>query len=109
MTTMKFIRNLRPVRFLLAALVSILLFSTPAYAAKSNPTKGTVQLDEITAESEKTAESPPMSLEEVTKRSNEGLNEVQGAADKSKMKRSDSSRPAVVGEVKKALDRKLSN
>jgi hypothetical protein len=103
---MKFIRNLRPIRFLLAALITFMLFSTPAYAAKSAATKGEVQLNEITAESEKAAESPPMGMEEVIERSNEGINEVQGAADKSKMKQSGNSRPAIVGEVKKAVDKK---
>jgi hypothetical protein len=104
---MKFIRNLRPIRFLLAALMAIMLLSPPAYAAKSAPTKGTVQLDQITAESEKAAESPPMGMNEVIKRSNEGLNEVQGGADMSKMKRSKDSRPAIVGEMEKAVDKKL--
>jgi hypothetical protein len=104
---MKFIRNLRPIRILFAALMAMLLLSAPAYAAKSALTKGTVQLDQITADSEKAAESPPMSMNEAIKRSNEGINEVQGGADMSKMKRSKDSRPAIVGEAEKALDKKL--
>jgi hypothetical protein len=103
---MKFIRNLRPIRFLFAALITFMLFSTPAYAARSAATKGEVQLNEITADSERAAESPPMGMNEVIERSNQGLNEVQGADDKSKMKSSGDSRPAIVGEVKKAVDKK---
>jgi hypothetical protein len=103
---MKLIRNLRPIRVLFAALITFMLFSAPAYAAKSSPSKGTVQLKGIESETEKVMESPPMAMDEVIERSNEGINEVQGAADKSKMKRSDDSKPAIVGEVKKALDKK---
>lgn len=102
---MKFISNLRPIRLLFAMLIAIMLLSAPAYAAKSAPTKGTVQLNEITADSIKAIESPPMTMEEVMEPSNEGLNEVQGDADKSKMKRSDDSRPAIVGDLEKSLDK----
>ncbi len=101
---------LRPVRFLLASLICTMLFlmsGMPAQAAnapKSRPTDGTVQLDQIMEKSEDAAHSAPMSLEEVEQRSKGGLNEVQGAADKNKMK-SGNSQPSMVDKFEKAMDK----
>jgi len=101
---------LRPIRFLFAALMCTMLLLTsmaPAQAAtahKSQPTEGSVQLKKILKKSEDAAQSPPMSMKEVEKRSNEGINEVQGAADKSKMKSGDSE-PVLAKELEKAMDK----
>jgi hypothetical protein len=53
---------------------------------QSKPTEGTTQLLETQRRTDKAAQSAPMGLKEVQKRSNEGLNEVQGDADIDKMK-----------------------
>jgi hypothetical protein len=104
------VSRLRPVRFLLATLMCTMLFlmsSNPAQAAKtprSQPTEGTIQLDKIMEKSEDAAHSAPMSLEKVEQRSSEGLNEVQGAADKNKMK-SGNSQPVMVEKFDKAVDK----
>jgi hypothetical protein len=101
---------LRPVRFLFAALMCAMLFvmsAVPAQAAntaQSRPTDGTVQLDKIMEQTEDVAHSSPMSLKEAGKRSSEGLNEVQGAADKDKFKSSDSELP-IVKDFEKAVDK----
>jgi hypothetical protein len=58
--------------------------ASPAFAA-SAPQDATVQLDGITAASEDVAKSKPLGQKQVEARSEEGLNEVQGAADADKM------------------------
>jgi hypothetical protein len=79
-------------RFFIAVCAGLIFLLTavptnPAFAAKSSPqdTPATVQLDEITAASEDVAKAPPLGAKEVETRSEEGLNEVQGAADADKM------------------------
>jgi hypothetical protein len=110
---LKILRDLRPVQIILSVqiifsvIMAGILFVSPAYAAKSPPTKGEVQLDQITAKSEEVAASPPMSLNEVVERSKQGINEVQGAADQSKMQQSNDSRPAVFSAIEKAKAKKL--
>jgi predicted PurR-regulated permease PerM len=102
---------LRPVHLLISALVLvlfILISIAPVQAAptsKSMPTDGTAQLDKILEKSEDVSQSRPMSLEEVQQRANEGINEVQGAADKEKMVKSKSSKPILARELEKALDK----
>ncbi|OLP16790.1 hypothetical protein BST81_19025 [Leptolyngbya sp. 'hensonii'] len=101
---------LRPIRFMFAALMCTMLFlisTVPVQAAnapKSQPTQGTAQLEEIHESAEDVANSPPMSLKEVEERSKRGFNEVQGAADKDKFKSGDS-RPVILDEIEKAMDK----
>jgi hypothetical protein len=53
--------------------------------AKSDSTKGTVQLDKIEQNTKKAINNPATSLKTVEKRSQGALNEVQGTADRNKM------------------------
>ncbi|MEH2246375.1 hypothetical protein [Nostoc sp.] len=97
---------LRPARFLVVAFTcALLLLSSafPAFAIESNqsdPTEATTQLLGIQNETDKAAKEPPAGLKEVQKKSNEGLNEVQGAADIDKQKRPDNSQGATSAEDK---------
>ncbi|MGL5081096.1 MAG: hypothetical protein ACRC8A_06370 [Microcoleaceae cyanobacterium] len=74
-------------------------------AQNSKPTDGTTQLNKITEKAEDLANSSPLSLEDVERRTNGGINEVQGAADKTKMKKSNDSQPAIIKEVEQAADK----
>ena len=102
---------IRPVRLIFNALICTILFLatvTPAQAgmmSKSKPTDGTTQLNKIDDKAQKTIDNPAMDLEEIEKRSQNGLNEVQGSADKNKMYKSDSSEPAIGNKIEKALDK----
>jgi hypothetical protein len=112
---MKFIANIisaiRPVRFLFTALMcTLLLFAgvTPAQAgnmAKSKPTDGTDQLQKIDAKAQTAIDKPATNLKQIEERSKNGLNEVQGSADKDKMYTSKSSKPVVADKLEKALDK----
>lgn len=89
--------------FVAGCICALMLFSnaTPAYSlpnpfaksdktvAPSKPTEGEAQLKSIEKEAQKTVNGSQdlLSAEEVIKNSNEGLNEVQGAADIDQMKR----------------------
>jgi hypothetical protein len=53
--------------------------------AKSDTTKGTVQLDKIEQNTEKALDKPAASLKTIEERSKGALNEVQGNADRNKM------------------------
>ncbi|MBD2579482.1 hypothetical protein [Oscillatoria sp. FACHB-1406] len=80
--------NIRPVRALLAAFACAMLFFAnvlPATAATSAPQQGEAKLLDVQGETEDTAKSAPPDLKEVQKKSEEGLNEVQGAAGKDEM------------------------
>jgi hypothetical protein len=110
----KIVAAIRPIRFLFAALVCTTLFWTsvaPAQAAnlfnnsKSKPTDGVEQLQKIDDKAQQEIDNPAMSLEEIEKRAQGGLNEVQGAADKDKMHTSNSSEPAIGKKIEKALDK----
>lgn len=104
---------LSPVRFLVVAFTcAILLLSSafPAFASnsyQSNPTEGTTQLLEIQSKTDKAAKEPPQGLKKVQKESNEGLNEVQGAADIDKQKRPENSQSATTVEenIKNVLEK----
>lgn len=78
-------------RLLVVAFACTMLFlgnALPAAAigsSPSNPSKGEEPLDQIFEESKDVTDSQPMSLEETQKKANEGLNEVQGAADRDRM------------------------
>lgn len=92
---MKFVTNvisiIRPIRLLFNALVcAMLLFSNVNFAQAndipgSKLTDGTAQLKKIEKKAQQTIDNPATDLDEVVKRSQNGLNEVQGAADKNKM------------------------
>lgn len=105
----------RSVRLFMAACVcALMLFSnaSPAYsfpnpfssndaAPTSSPTKGEDQLLGIEEGAQKTAirQQDPLSGKVVTDLSNEGLNEVQGAADIDKMKRPSNSQGETIEEI----------
>ncbi|WP_427162206.1 hypothetical protein ACQFX9_11960 [Aliinostoc sp. HNIBRCY26] len=108
---------LRPFKFLIIAFTCALLLlssTSPAFAIesyKSDPTEATTQLLETQRQTDEVAKSPPPTLEEVQRKSNEGLNEVQGAADIEKMKRPENSQSAtsVEDEVKSFLEKVTGN
>ena len=92
---------LRPVRFLVAVCVCVLLvFSSafPAYsdpvnptASRSTPERGEAQLRGIEREAQEAAIDKPYSRETTQAKANEGLNEIQGAADLNQMSRPENS------------------
>lgn len=104
---------LRPVRFLIAVFTCALLFFSSAFPAaaitgsQSNSEDATTQLLETQRLTDEVSAEPPPGLKEVQKKSNEGLNEVQGAADIDKMKRPENSQAATTVEenVKNLLDK----
>ena len=74
----------------------------------SDPTKGTAQMPEsMKAAEDVAAKSAPMSIEEVEERSKDGLNEIQGDADKDKMYNSNTDKPgpAIVEDIKEVIDK----
>lgn len=103
----------RPLRFLVAIVACVVLFlaaTGPAFAmqgAQSRPSEGETQLKGIYKESEEALRNPPLSLEKIQSKANEGhINAVQGAADIEKMKRPENSQQATSfkEEIEKALD-----
>lgn len=108
---------LNPFKFLVIAFTCALIFlssTIPTFAIESyqsEPTEGTTQLLETQRKTDEVAKSPPATLKEVQKKSNEGLNEVQGAADIEKMKRPENSQSAtsVEDEVKSFLEKVTGN
>lgn len=101
-----FFSHLRPVRVLFSMLLFVVIaFTTalPAFAAKSMPNEGTVQLDEITQKSEATADTPAMEINPLDKPPEGGLNEVQGTADRDKMYSSRDTKPPVIKQIEKAM------
>jgi hypothetical protein len=103
-TIMNLIRTrlTQSIRTLLVAFTcAILFFSTafPALAggktAPSDLTKGEAPLTNIIDKSEDVIQNGLPTMKEVQKRSNEGINEIQGSADMNKMSRPDNSRQAV--------------
>lgn len=108
---------LRPVRFLMIAFTCTLLFlssASPAFAIdsyQSDPREATDQLLEIQRKTDEIAKSAPPGLNKVQKESNEGLNEVQGAADIDKQKRPENSQAATSVEenVKNFLEKVTGN
>jgi hypothetical protein len=82
---------------------TLLIFGNaiPANAAPANTTqtrsdltKGSERLDDVQKKSEEILRNPPLSMDRVQKESNEGLNEVQGAADIQEMSRPGNSQKA---------------
>lgn len=102
----KLASNLRPLRFVFAALMCVmLLFSTALPAAaigasKSAPDKGAEQLNKIQEKTQELTENNAPSNKRVIKESNKGLNEVQGAANAQNMNRPSNSQEAVTVEEK---------
>ncbi|MDZ8055301.1 MAG: hypothetical protein RMX68_000230 [Aulosira sp. ZfuVER01] len=97
---------LRPVRLLVVGFTCALLLLSNAFPAfaidsyRSNPEEATTQLLDIQRKTDEVERSAPPGLEEVQKKSNEGLNEVQGDADIDKMKRPSNSQSATSVEDK---------
>jgi hypothetical protein len=95
----QFFATLRPVRFLITLFAGIAVFFaqvSPAAAIGSTPSRldsGSVHLDGVQKESEETLKGIP-GMKEVERKSNEGLNEAQGAADVGKMNRPSNSQQA---------------
>ena len=108
---------LRPVRFLVVAFTCALLFFSSAFPAAaissptSSPQDATTQLLGTQEETDKVSTEPPLGLKEVQKKSNEGLNEVQGAADIEKQSTPENSQGAssVEDEVSKFLKKVTGN
>lgn len=118
MMTYFYTRILRPLRFLVIALVcTLLMFSNamPVLAAgttsPSKPSEGEVQLKKIYDESENSLNSGLDSMKEVSERAQKGVNEVQGGADLDKMSTPENSQDATTfkDQVKKALDKVTPN
>ncbi|MEH2255501.1 hypothetical protein [Nostoc sp.] len=103
----------RPVRFLVVGFTcALVLFSNafPAFAIdsyQSKPTEATTQLLDIQRKTDEAAKEPPQGLKQVQEESNQGLNEVQGAADIDKQKRPENSGGATSVEenIKNVLDK----
>ena len=104
---------LRPVRFLIAVFTCALVFFSSAFPAAaitsptSHPEEATTQLLETQRLTDDISQQAPPGLQQVTEKSNEGLNEVQGAADIDKQKRPGNSQGAttVEDEVKGLLEK----
>lgn len=88
---------------------TLLLFTNvvPAFAAtanttqaKSDPTKGSERLYDVQKKSEEALRHPPLDMKSVQDESNQGLNEVQGAADIEDMNRPSNSQKATSIEEK---------
>ncbi|MEC4803934.1 MAG: hypothetical protein SAJ12_22530 [Jaaginema sp. PMC 1079.18] len=101
-----------PIRILVLGFCCALLFlgsATPAWAAASSPTKGTEQLNQVQQETDKSAQDAPSSIEEVQAKTKEGLNAVQGSADRDKMKGPESTTPTdtMADSFKKGIERMM--
>jgi hypothetical protein len=104
---------LSPVRFLVVAFTCALLLLTNAFPAfainsyQSDPTEGTTQLLDIQSKTDEAAKKPPIGLKKTQQETNEGLNEVQGAADIDKQKRPENSQSATTVEenIKNVLEK----
>ena len=77
-------------RLILTVFICGVLFVASAYPANAvtSPKDGEANLNEIQAETDKVGEGlnkVPRGIEEVTEKAQQGLNEVQGSADKDKM------------------------
>lgn len=86
--------TLRTVFVVFTCAVLIMSNAFPAAAissSRSNPSQGEAPLDNIFEKSEEVTKAPPLSMEETQKRANEGINEIQGAADREQMYRPENS------------------
>ncbi len=106
---------LRPVRFLVAVCVCAFLvfsYAFPAYSQPANispqptsnpssPQQGESNLLNIEREAQEAVLQDPYSGEKTQAKANEGLNELQGAADIDKMKRPENSAASSVEDKSK--------
>lgn len=102
---------LRPIRILLAVCVCAVLafgYAAPAFSDPVNPTasrtapqEGEVQLRGIEREAQEAAIDKPYSREKTQAKAQEGLNEIQGAADIEGMKRPENSEATSVEDKSK--------
>ncbi|MGF1674688.1 MAG: hypothetical protein ACFCUV_13535 [Rivularia sp. (in: cyanobacteria)] len=98
--------SVRPLRFVVAAFMCVmLLFSSALPAAaigtsKSSPNKGAEQLNDIQRKTEELTQNNAPSNKRVIEESNKGLNEVQGAANAENMNNPSNSQGAVTVEDK---------
>lgn len=86
---------------------AMLVFSAvyPAYAATSNPRQGEANLMEIEKKSQEAVIADPYGMEKTSKEANQGINEVQGDADKEKMHNpSNSKSTSFESEIKGLVD-----
>ncbi|OWY66167.1 low temperature-induced protein [cyanobacterium TDX16] len=106
---------LRPVRILFAICVSALLVfsqALPAFSAPVNPSgsptapqQGEAQLRGIEKEAQEAVIKDPYSRKETQTKAQEGLNEIQGAADLNKMSRPENAKAtSVEDKLKNALE-----
>lgn len=108
---------LRPVRFIIVAFTCALLIFSNAFPAAaigsktSNPKDATTQLLGTQKATDKISAEPPPGLKETQKKANEGINEIQGAADIEKFSRPENSQEAtsVEDEVKNLLNKVTGN
>jgi hypothetical protein len=76
------------IRAVLTIFICGLLFisvANPVQAATSKPSDGEANLNKIQDKTDDAARSAPFGIDEITKESQKGLNEVQGSADAEKM------------------------
>lgn len=105
-TRFKLSSNLRPLRFVVAGLMCVMLLLSTALpasaigASKSSPEKGAAQLNQIQQKTEELTENNAPSKGRVINESNKGLNGVQGAANAENMNRPSNSQNAVTVEKK---------
>ncbi len=104
------ISALRPVRFLVAACICALLLLSNAFPAfadpvnptssKSSPQQGEANLQSIEKEAQKAVLKDPYSQDDTKSKANQGLNEIQGAADVDQMNTPENSGGAISVEDK---------
>lgn len=110
------LKTIRPIRALLAFFACAFLMLSnvdPAMAfgfggAKSSLTDGEVNLTDIERKSQEVLEHGPQSPDDIKKQApgSGGINEIQGTADKDKMKTPENSKGTTFKEqVEKALDK----
>ena len=117
---MRFIRlnlsALRPMRFVVAVCISALVIFSNTFpalsapvnpkASPSNPSQGQEELLNIEKEAQKAVIEDPYSRKETQTKANEGLNEIQGTADASKMKRPENAQAdSVEDKLKNVLEK----
>ncbi|MBL1174688.1 hypothetical protein [Pantanalinema sp. GBBB05] len=105
----------RVFRFLAATVLCAVMFFAnvvPAFAlpantaSKSAPDKGEAQLEQILDDSENALQNGVPGLKATQGKAQEGINEVQGAADRDKMKRPENAEAtSVIDRVENALEK----
>lgn len=108
MKTLKsFFRSLKLVAIAFVFATFILANASPAFAfggSSSKPSDGAASLSGVQSKSDKVAKSQPRSGKEVSNVAQDGLNGVQGAADKGKMiKPSDTDATTVKDDIESGI------